>query len=86
MTEAADGLDDIRAEAQRVGGTCSVGAAFGVMAPDVRDRVERGMELAAAGTDRQVTFKAISRYLKRHDYHIADYTLRRHHNGDCTCE
>ena len=72
-------LDEINANRQRTGTTCSVETVMAAL--DKKDRAD----LEAALADFGVTGSAIARALQARGHKVTQHTIQRHRRKDCTC-
>ena len=84
MTDSVDAK--LRAYFQRPGPGCAVPGTLAQLSESERAAVSSGLDIAFHKTDRHVTYRSISRFLRSLGYDISDQTLGRHRRGDCTCE
>ena len=81
MTEAADGLDDIRSFNQKRGPSCQAGLILAAMDPTIRASVYDAI------ADATIERRAIVKWLRqRHDITISEHSFNRHVTGQCRCE
>jgi hypothetical protein len=80
-----DDLDEIRAFARHAGPSCTAGMALAHMPEPTRSKLLKAMDVAAAQSDSRVTWLAISDWLRGLQYHLTDFTLRRHYKKRCKC-